>query len=129
MENRWKKKTVRHPNIAMGAPYGEAIGRVVVARREGAALILPQAGYLLEPAHPLPLEPDQMNKRIRKKRVRHVLLAELAAAFAEPSDAIAWLETAHAELDGRTPREAIGDGEAERVTLVLDGLNRSTGTR
>lgn len=67
-----------------------------------------------------------MNKRIRKKRVRHVLLAELAAAFTEPSDAIAWLETANAELDGRTPREAIGAGEAERVTLVLDGLNRST---
>lgn len=66
-----------------------------------------------------------MNKRIRKKRVRHVLLAELSAAFAEPSDAIAWLETANAELEGRTPREAIADGEAERVTLVLDGLNRS----
>ena len=41
-----------------------------------------------------------MNKRIRKKRVRHVLLAELAAAFTEPSDAIAWLETANAELEG-----------------------------
>ena len=67
-----------------------------------------------------------MNKRIRKKRVRHVLLAELAAAFAEPSDAIAWLETANVELDGRTPREAIANGEVERVTLVLDGLNRST---
>ena len=67
-----------------------------------------------------------MNKRIRKKRVRHVLLAELAAAFAEPSDAIAWLDTGNVDLDGRTPREAIADGEAERVTLVLDGLNRST---
>jgi hypothetical protein len=69
-----------------------------------------------------------MNKRIRKKRVRQVLLAELAAAFAEPEDAIRWLETANAELDGRTPREAISAGEAERVTLVLDGLNRSTAT-
>jgi hypothetical protein len=67
-----------------------------------------------------------MNKRIRKKRVRQVLLAELAAAFTVPDDAIRWLETANAELDGRTPREAIAAGEAERVTLVLDGLNRST---
>lgn len=67
-----------------------------------------------------------MNKRIRKKRVRQVLLAELAAAFTEPDDAIRWLETAHAELNGRTPREAIAEGEMERVTLVLDGLNRSS---
>jgi hypothetical protein len=58
--------------------------------------------------------------------VRQVLLAELAAAFTVPDDAIRWLETANAELDGRTPREAIAAGEAERVTLVLDGLNRST---
>lgn len=67
-----------------------------------------------------------MNKRIRKKRVRQVLLAELAAAFTEPEDAIRWLETASPELDGRTPREAIAVGETERVTLVLDALNRST---
>jgi hypothetical protein len=66
-----------------------------------------------------------MNKRIRKKRVRQVLLAELAAAFREPDDAIRWLETPHPELEGRTPREALASGEAERVTLVLDGQNRS----
>lgn len=65
-----------------------------------------------------------MNKRIRKKRVRQVLLAELAAAFSAPEDAIGWLETPHADLDGRTPREAIAAGEVERVTLVLDGMNR-----
>ena len=35
-----------------------------------------------------------MNKRIRKKRIRQVLLAELAAAFETPDDAIRWLETA-----------------------------------
>ena len=66
-----------------------------------------------------------MNKRFRKKRVRQVLLAELAAAFSDPEAAIGWLETANPQLDGRTPREAIAAGEAERVTLVLDGLNRS----
>jgi len=66
-----------------------------------------------------------MNKRIRKKRVRQVLLAELAAAFGKPEDAIRWLETPHTELDGRSPREAIAAGETERVTLVLDGENRS----
>jgi hypothetical protein len=68
-----------------------------------------------------------MNKRIRKKRVRQVLLAELAAAFRDPDAAIEWLEAPNAELDGRTPREAIAAGETERVTLVLDGLNRSAG--
>ena len=67
-----------------------------------------------------------MNKRIRKKRVRQVLLAELAAAFGDPEAAIGWLETPNTELDGRTPHEAIAAGESERVTLVLDGLNRST---
>lgn len=67
-----------------------------------------------------------MNKRIRKKRVRQVLLAELAAAFSQPEEAIRWLETSNAELDGRTPREAIAAGETERVTLVLDGINRSS---
>jgi uncharacterized protein (DUF2384 family) len=65
-----------------------------------------------------------MNKRIRKKRVRQVLLAELATVFNQPDDAIVWLETANTELDGRTPREAIAAGETERVTLVLDGLKR-----
>ena len=66
-----------------------------------------------------------MNRRIRKKRVRQILLAELAAAFGDPDEAIRWLETAHAELEGRTPREAIAAGETERVTLVLDAENRS----
>ena len=70
-----------------------------------------------------------MNKRIRKKRVRQVLLAELAAAFTGPDDAIRWLEMPSAALDGRTPREAIAAGEAERVALVLDGMNRSAPTR
>ena len=65
-----------------------------------------------------------MNKRIRKKRVRQVLLAQLAEAFGQPEDAIRWLETANSQLDGRTPREAIAAGEAEQVALVLDGLNR-----
>ncbi len=65
-----------------------------------------------------------MNKRIRRKRVRKLLLAELAAAFDSPDDAIQWLETARSDLDGRTPREAIAAGEVERVTLVLDSLNR-----
>jgi uncharacterized protein (DUF2384 family) len=65
-----------------------------------------------------------MNKRIRKKRVRQVLLGELAAAFGQPEEAIRWLESANPQLDGRTPREAIAAGEVERVTLVLDGLNR-----
>jgi uncharacterized protein (DUF2384 family) len=69
-----------------------------------------------------------MNKRIRKKRVRQVLLAELAAAFTQPDDAIRWLETPASELEGRTPREAIAAGEVERVTLVLDGQNRSAAT-
>jgi hypothetical protein len=69
-----------------------------------------------------------MNKRIRKKRVRQLLLAELAAAFTAPENAIRWLETPSAELDGRTPRETIAAGEAERVTLVLNGLNRSAPT-
>jgi len=65
-----------------------------------------------------------MNKRIRKKRVRQVLLAQLAEAFGQPEDAIRWLETANSQLDGRTPREAIAAGGAEQVALVLDGLNR-----
>jgi uncharacterized protein (DUF2384 family) len=66
-----------------------------------------------------------MNKRIRKKRVRQILLAELAAAFGDPDEAIRWLETAHPQLDGRSPREVIAAGETERVTLVLDGENRA----
>jgi hypothetical protein len=66
-----------------------------------------------------------MNKRIRKKRLRQLLLAELANRFDTPDQAIVWLESAAAELDGRTPREAIAAGEVERVTLVLDAVNRS----
>jgi uncharacterized protein (DUF2384 family) len=66
-----------------------------------------------------------MNKRIRKKRVRQVLLAELAAAFGEADDAIRWLETPHTELEDRSPREAIASGEAERVALLLEGENRA----
>ena len=66
-----------------------------------------------------------MNKRIRKKRLRQVLLAELATCFGSPDDAIQWLETPASELAGRTPREAIAAGEVERVTLVLDAMNRS----
>jgi hypothetical protein len=66
-----------------------------------------------------------MNKRIRKKRLRQLLLAELATHFGSPEDAIRWLESGSSELDGRTPREAIAAGEVERVTLVLDGMNRS----
>ncbi len=66
-----------------------------------------------------------MNKRIRKKRLRQLLLAELATRFGSPEDAIVWLESSASELDGRTPREAIAAGEVERVTLVLDAMNRS----
>jgi hypothetical protein len=66
-----------------------------------------------------------MNKRIRKKRLRQLLLAELANRFDTPDQAIVWLESAAAELDGRTPRDAIAAGEVERVTLVLDAMNRS----
>lgn len=64
-----------------------------------------------------------MNKRIRKKRVRQMLLAELALRFEAPEDAVAWLETPTDELEGRTPREAISAGEVERVTLMLDVMN------
>jgi hypothetical protein len=66
-----------------------------------------------------------MNKRIRKKRLRQLLLAELATRFGSPEDAIVWLESSANELDGRTPREVIAAGEVERVTLVLDAMNRS----
>jgi uncharacterized protein (DUF2384 family) len=69
-----------------------------------------------------------MNRRIRKKRVRQVLLAELASTFTDADDAIRWLESPNAELDGRTPREAVAAGDAERVTLVLDGMSRSSTT-
>jgi hypothetical protein len=66
-----------------------------------------------------------MNKRIRKKRVRQILLAELAARFDDSADAIQWLGSPNDELEGRTPHDAIAAGDAERVALVLDGMNRS----
>jgi uncharacterized protein (DUF2384 family) len=66
-----------------------------------------------------------MNKRIRKKKLRQLLLAELATRFRAPEEALVWLEAPATELDGRTPREAIAAGEVERVTLVLDAMNRS----
>lgn len=64
-----------------------------------------------------------MNKRIRRKQIRRLLLIELAAQFADPADAVAWLETPLDSLEGRAPRKAIADGEVERVTLLLDELN------
>ncbi len=64
-----------------------------------------------------------MNKRIRKKQIRKLLLVELATLFQEPADAIAWLESPLEQLEGRTPREAIAAGEPERVTVILDELN------
>jgi hypothetical protein len=67
-----------------------------------------------------------MNKRIRKKKLRQLLLAELATRFGTPDEAIVWLASAAEELNGRTPREAIAAGEVERVTLLLDEMNRST---
>jgi hypothetical protein len=117
-------RTTLGSNIAPGGPDRES--RVQSAgRRVGRprlpALNLPR---MTTPAvHPL--EELIMNKRIRKKRVRQILLAELAAAFGEPAEAIRWLETAHPQLEGRSPREALAAGETERVTLVLDGENRS----
>lgn len=64
-----------------------------------------------------------MNKRILKKKIRQVLLAELAVRFEKTEDAVAWLEMPLPALEGRTPREAISAGEIERVTLILEGLN------
>ncbi len=63
-----------------------------------------------------------MNKRIRRKRVRRLLLVELAVLFREPADAIRWLETPLDQFEGRTPRQTIASGEIERVTLLLDEL-------
>lgn len=63
-----------------------------------------------------------MNKRIRRKRVRRLLLVELAVLFREPADAIQWLETPLDQFEGRTPRQTIASGEIERVTLLLDEL-------
>jgi uncharacterized protein (DUF2384 family) len=64
-----------------------------------------------------------MNKRIRKKRVRRMLLVELAILFPKQEDAVVWLETPLEQFEGRTPRETIAAGEVERVTLLLDELN------
>lgn len=64
-----------------------------------------------------------MNKRIRRKRVRQMLLVELAILFKDPADAIVWLETPLELFEGRTPRQTIAAGEVERVTLLLDELN------
>lgn len=64
-----------------------------------------------------------MNKRIRRKKVRQMLLVELAILFKDPADAIAWLETPLDQFEGRTPRQTIAAGEVERVTLLLDQLN------
>ena len=64
-----------------------------------------------------------MNKRITRKKVRQMLLVELAILFKDPADAIAWLETPLDQFEGRTPRQTIAAGEVERVTLLLDQLN------
>jgi uncharacterized protein (DUF2384 family) len=64
-----------------------------------------------------------MNKRIRKKRVRRMLLVELAILFPKEEDAVVWLETPLEQFEGRTPRETIAAGEVERVALLLDELN------
>lgn len=66
-----------------------------------------------------------MNKRIRRKQVRRLLLIELAARFADPADAVAWLETPLDQFEGRTPRATLAAGEIERVTVLLDEMNAS----
>lgn len=70
-----------------------------------------------------------MNKRIKKKRIRQMLLLELSVRFKDEEDAMAWLETPHDEFQGRSPREAIAAGEAERVTLLLDQQNTAARAR
>lgn len=70
-----------------------------------------------------------MNKRIRRKQIRRLLLIELAAQFADPADAVVWLETPLDTFEGRTPRQTIAAGELERVTLLLDELNTSTSAK
>ena len=64
-----------------------------------------------------------MNKRIMKKKIRELLLAELAMRFEDTETAVQWLESTLPELEGRTPREAIAAGEAARVTLLLEAMN------
>ena len=63
-----------------------------------------------------------MNKRIRRKKVRKQLLGELTLAFSTSDDAVQWLETPQAGLENRTPRQAIADGEVERIILLLDTM-------
>ena len=70
-----------------------------------------------------------MNKRIRRKRVRRMLLVELAVLFSDPADAIAWLETPLEQFEGRTPRETIAAGEVERVTMLLNELNTAAAAK
>jgi uncharacterized protein (DUF2384 family) len=67
-----------------------------------------------------------MNKRIMKKKIRQLLLAELAMRFEGTEDAVQWLETPHPELRGQTPREAVAGGDAARVTLLLEQLGAAT---
>jgi hypothetical protein len=67
-----------------------------------------------------------MNKRIQKKKIRQLLLAELAHRFETTDDAVAWLEQPNDELENRTPREAISGGDADRVALLLEAMNRQT---
>jgi uncharacterized protein (DUF2384 family) len=64
-----------------------------------------------------------MNRRIRKKRLRQLLLVELATLFPSRDDAIEWLETPLEQFEGRSPRETLAAGEADRVALLLDELN------
>ncbi len=64
-----------------------------------------------------------MNKRIRRKQIRRLLLIELAAQFADPADAVVWLETPLDKFEGRSPRATIAAGEIERVTVLLDEMN------
>ncbi len=67
-----------------------------------------------------------MNKRIRKKKIRDLLLAELSMQFENEDDAFEWLDTANSGLEDRSPREAISAGEIERVTVMLDEMNRAS---
>ncbi|MDQ2666336.1 MAG: DUF2384 domain-containing protein [Gemmatimonadota bacterium] len=67
-----------------------------------------------------------MNKRIRRKQIRRLLLIELAAQFADPADAVVWLETPLDKFEGRSPRATIASGEIERVTVLLDEMNSAT---
>lgn len=67
-----------------------------------------------------------MNKRIQKKKIRELLLVELAHKFGNTEDAVEWLERPNDQLDGQTPRQAISAGEAARVALLLEKSNASS---